>query len=67
MSAEPPTLEATSIEVKTEDSVAPESNATQPAPSSAPAPLSAAGLNKQELDVLDGIVKRLSEAKDPEE
>jgi hypothetical protein len=69
MSAEPPVSGTVPTEVKPEDPVAPESNATQPPPSSTPAPpaTGATGLNKQELDVLDGIVKRMSEARDPEE
>jgi hypothetical protein len=68
MSAETPTLEATPAEVKTEDSTAPETTATLPEQTaSTPAPPAATGLNKQELDVLDGIVRRLSEVKDPEE
>jgi hypothetical protein len=69
MSAEPSATDATSSEVKVEGSVAPESNATQPPPSSTPAPAAAGatGLNRHELDVLDGIVKRMSEARDPEE
>jgi hypothetical protein len=66
MSAEPSATDAILSEVKVEGSGAPESNATQSPPSPAPA-AGSKGLNKRELDVLDNIVKRMSDARDPEE
>ncbi|RDL30456.1 Bromodomain-containing protein [Venustampulla echinocandica] len=75
-----PTIE-TSVEVKTEDTAiatptptatanataGAEDDANATPSQTAPAPPLATGLNKQALDILDGIVRRLSDYKDPED
>ncbi|CAG8982462.1 hypothetical protein HYALB_00009956 [Hymenoscyphus albidus] len=78
----PSATEAASIEVKGEEKVAEESNAPtttqdtdmnpanppEATPSAAtPAPSTQQGLTKQENEQLDGILRRLSDARDPED
>ena len=55
MSSHSPTPVETSAEVKTEESAVSAANATSNAPSAA------TGITKQELEVMDGIVHRMSD------
>lgn len=60
MSTEEQTVLPSTEEVKTEENAGAEANATAAAP---PTPT---GLSKQELDVCDGILKRISDYRDEE-